>query len=178
MIVWKYNSILMALVLTALVSCKRNDSTTQVRNHQEEKESLVKVNKFLVEKDIDLIESYVKRRGWEMEVTNSGLWYMIYEEGSGPEAAEGKIITMDYRISLLDGRLCYDSKESGPRQFLIGKGGVESGLEEGVLLLRKGDKARLIMPPHLAHGLLGDEENIPARSIIIYDLEVLDISEF
>lgn len=177
MIIWKYNNILVALVLTALVSCKHNDSVTQVRNRQEEKESLVKVNKLLVEKDIDLIESYVKRRGWEMKITESGLWYMIYEEGSGPKAAEGKIITMDYRISLLDGSICYDSKKNGPRQFLIGRGGVESGLEEGVLLLRKGDKARLIMPPHLAHGLLGDEENIPARSIIVYDLEVLNISE-
>jgi FKBP-type peptidyl-prolyl cis-trans isomerase len=39
-----------------------------------------------------------------------------------------------------------------------------------------GDKARLILPPHLAHGLLGDENRIPARSIIVYEIELLDIT--
>jgi FKBP-type peptidyl-prolyl cis-trans isomerase len=52
---------------------------------------------------------------------------------------------------------------------------VESGLEEGILLLREGDKAKFILPPHLAHGLLGDDNKIPARSIIVYDLELLSL---
>ena len=42
-------------------------------------------------------------------------------------------------------------------------------------MLKKGSKARFILPPHLAHGLIGDENRIPARAIIIYDIEVLSI---
>ena len=61
--------------------------------------------------------------------------------------------------------------------FKVGFGGVESGLEEGVLLLRTGDKARFIMPPHLAHGLIGDGDCIPMRAIIIYDVELVRVSE-
>jgi FKBP-type peptidyl-prolyl cis-trans isomerase len=54
---------------------------------------------------------------------------------------------------------------------------VESGLEEGILLLQEGDKARFIMPPHLAHGLIGDRDKIPARATIIYDLELVSLSD-
>ena len=41
--------------------------------------------------------------------------------------------------------------------------------------MRAGDKARFIIPPHLAYGLLGDENRIPARSIIIYQVELVDV---
>ena len=62
------------------------------------------------------------------------------------------------------------------KQFRIGQGGVESGLEEGVLLLlHEGDKATFIMPPHLAHGLPGDGNRIPARSIIVYEVELVKV---
>jgi FKBP-type peptidyl-prolyl cis-trans isomerase len=58
---------------------------------------------------------------------------------------------------------------------VVGKGGVESGLEEGILLLHEGDKARFVLAPHLAHGLIGDENRIPPRSIIIYYIELLAV---
>ena len=59
--------------------------------------------------------------------------------------------------------------------FLVGQGGVESGLEEGVLLLKQGSKATFLMPPHLAHGLVGDDDRIPARAILKYKVEVVDV---
>lgn len=46
----------------------------------------------------------------------------------------------------------------GAKRFLIGQGGVEIGLEEAVLHLRKGDRATLILPSHLAHGLRDDDK--------------------
>jgi len=59
--------------------------------------------------------------------------------------------------------------------FEVGHGGVENGLEEGILMMKNKEKYRFIMPPHKAHGLLGDLNKIPARSTIIYYVEVLDI---
>lgn len=174
------NRCIVTLLLTALVlgyACRQNEEIKQPRNPGEEKESLVRVNKYLVNKDKEVIENYVKRRGWEMELTKTGLWYMIYEEGGGNLVEEGNLVTIEYSVSLLDGTLCYHSDESGPKEFVVGKGGVEPGLEEGIRLLRLGDKARFILPPHLAYGLLGDEKKIPARSVIVYDLEVITIDE-
>jgi FKBP-type peptidyl-prolyl cis-trans isomerase len=44
------------------------------------------------------------------------------------------------------------------------------------LLLRVGDKARFILPSHLAHGVPGDGVKIPRRATIIYDLELINIT--
>lgn len=159
------------------VSCNTNHYYKDESKKKISDEQLIKVNKYLVEKDSELIEAYIKRRNWEMKTTGSGLWYMIYEKGGGNQAQQGKYAEIDYTIELLDGTICYDSDSLGSKKFKIGKGSVESGLEEGILLLREGDKARFIMPPHLAHHLLGDEERIPARATIVYHIELLKISD-
>jgi FKBP-type peptidyl-prolyl cis-trans isomerase FkpA len=138
-------------------------------------ESLVQINKYLLIRQQDQISSFVKRMGWEMTKTSTGLWYGIYENGQGNKAAKEKIISLHYTISLLDGTLCESSHESSPKSFRIGHGGVEAGLEEGVLLLREGDKARFIMPPHLAHGNFGDNNKIPPGAILLFDVEVIQI---
>ncbi|MFO7828636.1 MAG: FKBP-type peptidyl-prolyl cis-trans isomerase [Bacteroidales bacterium] len=141
------------------------------------KKSLEKINQLLVEKDVEIIKNYIERREWDMEMTETGLWYMIYQEGSGDLIEENDFIIMNYKIWLMDGTLCYSSDSLGPKSFIVGKGGVESGLEEGLLLLKNGSRARFIMPPHLAHGLIGDNEKIPARATIIYDVEITDVKK-
>lgn len=158
-------------------SCNREKEVENktVINHS--KESLEEVNKLLVDKDAELIKSYVDRRGWKMELTKSGLWYMIYEDGSGPLIKKGDYITFNYDVWLLNGTLCYSSEDLEAKSFMVGKGGVESGLEEAVLMLNTGSKARFILPPHLAYGLIGDENRIPARATIVYDIEILKIEE-
>ena len=141
----------------------------------EEKEMLLRVNKFLVQKDIELIKSYAERRGWEMEVTESGLFYDIYESNDGERAEDGMSIRINYMVSLLDGTLCYSSEQDGAKEFLLGKSYEISGLEQGVAIMHEGEKARFIIPPHLAYGLLGDEKRIPAWSIIVYEVELLEV---
>lgn len=140
------------------------------------KEQLMGANRQLLERDTELIRKYIARRGWEMQTTSSGLYYFVYEAGEGEPAQNGDIIRMNYRLSLLDGTLCYTSDEDGPLVFRVGKGGVESGLEEAALLLRRGDKARLILPPFLAHGLTGDQNKIPPRTVIVYEVEVISVT--
>ena len=140
---------------------------------EEEKEMLLRVNKFLVTKDIELIESYAARRGWDMEVTETGLFYDIYEHTDGARAKNGMLVRIGYRISLLDGTLCYSSEKDGDKQFYLGKSQEITGLEQGIEMMREGEKARFIIPPHLAYGLLGDENKIPARSILVYEVTLL-----
>ena len=135
---------------------------------------LLRVNRFLVQKDIELIESYAERRGWNMEVSKTGLFYEIYERTEGIRMETGMKIRLDYSLSLLDGTVCYSSDTDGIKEFILGKSQEISGLEQGVGLMRKGEKARFIIPPHLAYGLLGDEKRIPARSIIVYEVDLLD----
>lgn len=143
----------------------------------EQQEALVRINKYLVKKDADAIRGYIRRHGWKMTETQTGLWYEITEHGTGRAAETGKKATLEYELSLLDGTPCYSSDSLGNKTFIIGKGGVEPGLEQGVLLLHEGDRARFIMPPHLAHGLIGDENKIPARATIVYEVHLIQITD-
>ncbi|MBN1597415.1 MAG: FKBP-type peptidyl-prolyl cis-trans isomerase [Bacteroidales bacterium] len=160
-----------------LLSCRKPVSTnTPAGNNKSTEEQLVEVNRILVKKDRQKITGYINRKGWNMMETETGLWYEILEEGSGDSAKSGQLATMEYTVRLLDGTICYTSNKNSPKTFLIGKGNVESGIEQGVLLLKEGTKARFILPPYLAHGLPGDGDKIPARSIIIYELELLSLT--
>lgn len=158
-------------------SCNRENEGGNKKVIKHSKESLEEVNKLLVDKDTEQIKSFVDRRGWEMQVSESGLWYMIYEEGVDNMIKKGDAITFNYNVWLLNGTLCYSSDELGAKSFVVGKGGVEAGLEEGVLFLKLGSKARFVLPPHLAYGLIGDENRIPARASIVYDIEIIKIEE-
>ncbi len=162
--------------LFLILSCEgRNNEVPKKKANYNE--TLIKVNKYLVGQDVDNIRKYIKRRDWEMKTTETGLWYMIYEKGSGKSASPNKAAIILYKVYLLDGTLCYTSEKLGPKKFTLGKGGVERGLEEGILLLHVGDKARFILPPHLAQGLTGDGNKIPPRSIILYEVELIQIAD-
>jgi len=139
------------------------------------KEPLIKANKKLAQTEDEQIEDFIRRYGWDMKETGTGLRYMIYHEGEGPKAKTGQIARINYSLSLLTGDEIYTSEQTGPKEFLIGKGGVESGLEEGILLLKKGDRAKFIIPSHLAFGLMGDSEKIPAKATLVYDVELIDL---
>lgn len=158
-----------------MTGCIRPSSPPEKQPPGREKETMEKVNRLLAQKDEEVIASFVERMGWEMNLSPSGLWYSISNNGEGEKIEAGVRVRLFYRLSLLDGTLCYSSGTDGPREFTVGKGGVEQGLEEGILLLSEGDQAKFIMPPHLAHGLLGDQERIPARSIILYEIDSLRI---
>jgi FKBP-type peptidyl-prolyl cis-trans isomerase FkpA len=156
-------------------ACHKRDKKVSDEEYRKTREALVGANRILVKKDMEKINAYIRRHNWDMQQTASGLWYMIVEKGYGEPIKTGEIVTLNYRVELLDGSLCYSSDSLGPKRFRTGQGGVESGLEEGLLLLKNGSKARFIIPPHLAHGLTGDGNHIPARAVIVYEVEVIGL---
>ena len=172
-------SFITGLILIILSSC--NNDTKRTKSYEEimsYKEPLVKVNQILVDKDSAEIASYCERHKYDLQVSKTGLWYKINHIGKGDSAKTGKVANINYKVWLLSGKLCYSSDSTGPKSFLIGQGGVETGLEIGILKMREGDKAKFILPPNLAHGLLGDEKKIPARSIIVYDVELIKLTNY
>lgn len=162
-----------------LISCqpgneRENREPKQV--HPLEKPvNLEKVNQYLVRKSQRQIAGYIRRHRLEMKVTGTGLWYQVVDKGSGPAVLKDNMVTIDYQVDLLDGTPCYSTADNGPKTFRVGQGGVETGLEEGILLLQEGDSAVFVLPPHLAHGLVGDGQRIPARSSLVYRLRVLTV---
>lgn len=153
-----------------------NKGDTSSNNDQKEKESLEKVNRYLVNSENTDIENYIARHKLNVVETGSGLKYQIIKDGKGNIASKGDIATLNYKVKLITGDIIYSSDKDGPLIFEIGHGGVESGLEEAILNMRIGDEAIIIIPSHLAHGLLGDNKKIPQRSTIIYEIEITNIN--
>lgn len=142
------------------------------------KEPLVKVNEILVDRDSLRIARYCERNNLNLNVGRNGLWYKIEHKGNGDSAKYGLVASINYEVSLLEnGKVCYSSDSDGIKSFRIGKDDVESGLDMGIRKMREGDKAIFILPPNLAYGLIGDEKKIPARSIVIYKVELLRITQ-
>jgi FKBP-type peptidyl-prolyl cis-trans isomerase FkpA len=173
--------ILFSMLFTILIGCNDvRDYNKDIENNNKtskgKKESLVKVNKYLVNTENTEIENYIKRHKLDVTNTGSGLKYQIIKHGTGDTATLGKIITLKYKVKLITGDIIYSSNEDGPLTFEIGHGGVESGLEEAILNMRVGDEAIIIIPSHLGHGLLGDNKKIPQRSTIIYEIEITNIN--
>jgi peptidylprolyl isomerase len=112
-----------------------------------------------------------------MTQSGSGLYYMIYKKGQGMAVSKGMIARVSYEIKVITGDVVYSSAEDGPLSFLVGNGEVISGLEEGILLMNVGDKAKFIIPSHLAYGLVGDGKRIPAKTTLIYDIELISLTE-
>lgn len=159
-----------------MVSCTEAKQNKQVQKSISKKE-LINTNRKQVKVELDQIRNFVKRRGWEMTETGSGLRYMVYENGPGIGGFPNELDTVfvKYEVSLINGKEIYTSNPEDPASFVVGHDVVESGLQEGIKFLKIGDKAKLIIPAHLAHGYSGDFNKIPKSSTVIFDIELLQI---
>ena len=165
-------------LLAILASCNyQADKQGEAVDSDKVEELLLEANKQAVKVEDRQIEDFIGRNGWQMQKTGTGLRFMVYEKGNGELTEEGKIAEFEYSVQLINGDLVYSSDETGTKEFLIGRGGVEAGLEEGILLLHEGDRAKFILPSHLAFGLLGDQDKIPPKATLIYDVKLLKIKD-
>ncbi|KJD33429.1 peptidylprolyl isomerase [Tamlana nanhaiensis] len=108
--------------------------------------------------------------------TESGLRYQIIQEGNGKKAEKGKTVSVHYKGQLADGTV-FDSsyKRNAPIDFPLGMGQVISGWDEGIQLLKVGDKARLVIPSHLGYGSRGAGGVIPPNATLVFDVELMDV---
>jgi FKBP-type peptidyl-prolyl cis-trans isomerase FkpA len=142
---------------------------------QQLKETLTRSNQSLISLETEKINAYIVRYQWDMQQTGSGLYYYIYKETSGLHPKKGDSIIINFSNSLLNGQKLYSSAAEGPLRFVAGKGKIISGLEEGIFLMQVGEKAKFIIPSHLAYGLLGDQNKIPVKATLVYDVELTSV---
>ncbi len=160
-----------------LVSC--GDPPKQkpiVIDKQKLKKNIENINKPAVVMEQDEINAYIKAHGYTMQSTGTGLRYMLIKENKKGKAIKSKNeVEIKFKVSLLDGTVCYSSDKNGSRIFAVGADNVESGVHEGVQLMREGEKGLFILPSHLAFGLIGDRDKIPPRTAVVYEIEILEV---
>ncbi|MCK9423174.1 MAG: FKBP-type peptidyl-prolyl cis-trans isomerase [Bacteroidales bacterium] len=140
-------------------------------------DSLINFNHQIVQSENQEIDDFILRYHWKMNTTPTGLRFMIYKKGNGISAEKGNIVTLQYTLKKLTGDLVYATVPGHPVELEIGRHELNNGLEEGVLMMKTGERAKFILPSHLAYGLLGDLDKIPLRTILVYDVELLDVKQ-
>jgi FKBP-type peptidyl-prolyl cis-trans isomerase len=108
--------------------------------------------------------------------TDSGLRYKIIQKGSGAQAEKGKSVSVHYEGSLDNGQV-FDSsyRRKDPITFTLGVGQVIQGWDEGIALLKEGDKARFVIPSYLGYGERGAGGVIPPNATLVFDVELVKV---
>ncbi len=163
-------------ILLVIWACEE-DKPKQKKDPKWSKEQSIEMQSTFTQEEDEEIESFLKRHpDWKMTKTGTGLRYFIYHKSENNDTARvGDIVIVDFDISLLDGTQCYSSNDRGSENFMVERTDIESGLHEAMKLMCTGDKAKFILPSHLAHGLIGDLEKIPPLTTVIYDIYLKEI---
>ena len=106
--------------------------------------------------------------------TESGLIYQELQEGYGPHPGPDSRVTVHYKGMFVDGTVFDSSYERGYPSTLSLEMAIP-GWAEGLLLIKGGGKARLVIPPHLAYGKEGKKDSIPPCATLIFEIELFGI---
>jgi FKBP-type peptidyl-prolyl cis-trans isomerase len=141
-------------------------------NREQIKKQFITANQQLMQKENDEMDYYAISHKMTFVRTSSGIRYYVYKpSAAGDSIRDSSRVTIAFKVYLLDGTLCYSSDIEGKKTFVIGQEDIESGIHKGLQYLKRGDKAILLIPSPLAHGLLGDFKKIPPQMPIVYDVE-------
>ncbi|MDN5215703.1 FKBP-type peptidyl-prolyl cis-trans isomerase [Fulvivirgaceae bacterium BMA12] len=155
------------------------------------RKNILENGKELIEEQGGTIDQYLAENNLEAQTTESGIRYVISEQGSGEKPVAGDMVKVNYTGKLLDGTVFDTNDEEAakaagvhvanrpyqPFTFQLGVGQVIFGWDEGIGLLNVGSKATIFIPSPLAYGERGAGEKIKPNSILVFDVELLELMQ-
>lgn len=182
------------LIMTYRVTVRDIMSKDQFRDYRaklmlEQKEKQLKEEEIQLKEDIVTIDTYLTEKNIVAEKTESGLRYVITQPGKGENGKPGQVAKVNYSGYLLDGQYFDSSDKSvaeqkgiynarspyAPLEVTIDQTRVIKGWHEALKLLNKGAKVTVYIPSTLAYGPQQKSEIIKPNSILVFDMEVLDL---
>ncbi len=118
------------------------------------------------------IQKFVAKSTDSFEKSESGMYYFIEEEGEGEYIKFTDVVSFKYEGKFLSGQAFDHRHRRTPVTFQVPQ--LIEGWKEAFMYLKKGGKAKIILPPYLAYG---DHklEDIPANSILFFTIEIVDV---
>jgi FKBP-type peptidyl-prolyl cis-trans isomerase FkpA len=168
-------------IITFYIGVVKTMNEDEFKNYQKnlvakrQSEKITREKKQLIE-DTGIIDSYLDEKKIISLESESGLRYIIQEEGTGPNPRPGDSVIVNYTGMLLDGTVFESSRQLGkPYSFPFGQGVVIKGWDEGIALMNKGSKYIFYIPSPLAYGDRGMSAFIKPNSILVFEIELMDI---
>ncbi len=166
------------LYLFLFASLCGNIVHAQMRDISEMRHILTSKEKAQLHADDNTLRDFFAKNNIKTQKTSSGLYYTITKEGDGNQITAGDTVSINYTGKLIDGKVFDSNTDSSahpdPLVIEIGKGRIVKGMDEGVQLLKKGSKATIYLPSILAYSTK-EHGNVPANSILIFDLEITGV---
>ena len=123
------------------------------------------------------LAAYLKKNNIVAEPTESGLYYVVTQEGTGEKPEAGQLVKVQYTGKLLSGEVFDSSVDRAPYQFPLGIGQVIPGWNEGIALMTKGEKGVLYIPYYLGYGVNGSAPVIPPFATLVFEVELVDFED-
>lgn len=158
------NILLALVVIGSLTGCLKNGSQNEFTCNYNE--CAVKAPAA----EIEQVKAYLSANNITATEHCSGLLYVIDDPGTGNKPTACSSVLVNYEGRLTNGNT-FD-KSTSPVAFSLT--GVIKGFQNGVPLVKTGGKIRLFIPPSLGYGSTA-QNGIPANSILIFDVELLDM---
>jgi FKBP-type peptidyl-prolyl cis-trans isomerase FkpA len=145
-------TIIAVLAVLVVFSCKKKKISSQAKE------------------DEKIITDYIAANNLNANATGSGLYYVITTQGTGAQPNSASTVTVKYKGYLKDGTV-FDQSVNGATFSL---GSVIKGWQEGIPYFKKGGKGMLLIPSALGYGAQATG-NIPANSVLIFDIDLVDV---
>ncbi|MDD2675633.1 MAG: FKBP-type peptidyl-prolyl cis-trans isomerase [Flavobacterium sp.] len=151
-------STLLALISLLFVSCLSDNESSKPVDYtvQNEKE----------------IVDYIAKNKLTATKTDSGLYYVINEAGTGAQPTASSNVTVAYKGYFTNGNIFDQSKPEG---ISFGLNQVIKGWTEGIPYFKEGGNGVLLIPSHLGYGSTGSGP-IPGGSVLIFDVKLIKVN--
>ena len=170
-----YATLIYNVELVDITSKAEHDKQQALLKKQEEQRKAQEkaINKI---SEKEKIEKYLSEKNITVQPTESGLFYIETEAGTGAQAEVGKKAKVHYTLYYLDGTKLQSSKDANrPFEFNLGKGEVIPAWDEGIALMKEGGKATLLAPSKIAYGENGKGKDIPPYTPLLFEVELLEV---
>jgi FKBP-type peptidyl-prolyl cis-trans isomerase len=120
--------------------------------------------------DIQKIEDYLEQNNLTAQSLESGLHYIIEEQGTGDYPTEDSTIMVSYAGLFLN----EDTFDAGDSIEMV-LGNTILGWRKGIPMFKEGGKGHLFIPSSMGYGIYGDG-NIPGNTVLHFDLHLIEVS--
>jgi FKBP-type peptidyl-prolyl cis-trans isomerase len=159
-------SIFILLIICVLFACKKPVPPQLPSNKGNSTDStsyfLTQINSDIIAREDSILSDFVEKNFADFQKTKDGFWYKIIHKKTGEKITKNNSVLVCYELFDLNNQRL--KTENFVAHF--GKKEMTTGLEQGLLLMNKGDSAVFVVPWYLAFGTKGNKAIEPYTSVI------------